>query len=99
MARATTPSWAGRQAPRLLHPHAALAVLVVGAVLVLAQPTLRLVLRRTGAALQALLPIDPVAIRDVLDGVRAAGCQQRCDQRSLHTRSTECTPGILPMAR
>src|SRR4051794_22253140 len=101
MARALCASGAAnvKRGRELLDAHAALAVGRVGPVLVLANPALRLVLHGAGAALDAPLAGDPVAIGDVLDGVGAAGEQQRERQRPLHTRSTECTPGIWPMAR
>src|SRR2546423_132200 len=87
-------------AVRSIDPDAALPVLVVGPVLVLADPSLGLVLQRASAALDPLLARNPVAVGDVLDGMRASGGgQQQKKSGSLHTLSTECTPGIWPMAR
>src|SRR3989454_10880315 len=98
MARAPTLPRAARQG-RSFPPDAALAFLVVRPVLVFADPALRLVLGGAGAALEALLARDLVAVRDVLDDGGAAGGEQQQQQRSSHTRSTECTPGICSMAR
>src|SRR5205085_1473219 len=82
-----------------LHADAALAVLVVRTVFVLADPALRLVLQGAGAALDPLLSRHPVAVGDVLDGVGTTASQQQKQELCLHTLSTECTPGICPMAR
>src|SRR5581483_2737632 len=61
---------------------------------------LGLVLHGARAAFDAPLAGDLVAVGDVLDRVRAAGREKQQEEISLfHTRSTECTPGIWPMAR
>src|SRR5690349_8737481 len=101
MARATTPRRAASQAERvalrvgsrgpaygerLFRPNAALPIRVVGAVLVLADPALGLVLHRAGAALHPLLPGHLVAVGDVLDHGGATGGEEQQESQSLHTR-------------
>src|SRR5207245_9157937 len=83
----------------LVHAAAALTVLVVRTVFVLADQALRLVLHGAGAAFDPLLSCDPVAVGEILDCVGTAASQQHEQERSSHTLSTECTPGICPMAR
>src|SRR5712692_1661916 len=61
----------------LLDPHAALAVGVVGPVLVGAEQALGLVLHHAGAALQlAVGGLDLAAVRDVADAMGAASYRQ-----------------------
>src|SRR5207253_3494341 len=64
-----------------------------------ADPALRLVLHGAGAAFDPLLSGDAVAVGEILDCVGTAASQQHEQERSSHTLSTECTPGMFPMAR
>src|SRR5207253_7251572 len=87
----------------LLHPHAALPVGVALAVLVGAEQSAGLVLPGADAALElAVDGLDLATVLDVADAVGATSQRQRRRQEKnqslFHTRSTECTPGMFPIA-